>query len=129
MGVVTRHTRTMKQVTVLVVGLLTARHCSTSPLLPVVSLLQDMPMEGMEMMPMMTSEPMMTAMAAATPTLMMLSTFLPGLGIGVLKGMLFSVLLDRQEKKSTYPPGYQHSYPSYPLPRHHSFTGTTTNYL
>ena len=50
------------QVTVLVVGLLTARHCSTSPLLPVVSLLQDMPMEGMEMMPMMTSEPMMTAM-------------------------------------------------------------------
>ena len=48
--------------TVLVVGLLTARHCSTSPLLPVVSLLQDMPMEGMEMMPMMTSEPMMTAM-------------------------------------------------------------------
>merc|ERR1719150_229472 len=107
----------MKQVTVLVVGLLTARHCSASPLLPVVSLLQDMPMEGMEMMPMMTSEPMMTAMAAATPTLMMLSTFLPGLGIGVLKGMLFSVLLDRQEKKSSYHPGYP-SYPSYP--RHHS---------
>ena len=47
---------------VLVVSLLTARHCSSSPLLPVVSLLQDMPMEGMEMMPMMTSEPMMMNM-------------------------------------------------------------------
>ena len=50
------------QVVVLVVSLLTARHCSSSPLLPVVSLLQDMPMEGMEMMPMMTSEPMMMNM-------------------------------------------------------------------
>ena len=28
--------------------------------------------------------------AAGTPALMLLSTFLPGLGIGVLKGMLFS---------------------------------------
>ena len=28
--------------------------------------------------------------AAGTPALMLLSTFLPGLGIGLLKGMLFS---------------------------------------
>ena len=34
--------------------------------------------------------PTINCAAAGTPALMLLSTFLPGLGIGLLKGMLFS---------------------------------------
>merc|ERR1711860_172436 len=47
-------------------------------------------------------------LSAGTPALMLLSTFLPGLAIGVLKGMMFSVLLDKIEKKPHREPSHYH---------------------
>ena len=48
----------------------------------------DMAMMGKSFLP--SISPTINCAAAGTPALMLLSTFLPGLGIGLLKGMLFS---------------------------------------
>merc|ERR1712032_9689 len=110
MGVVKKYSLTMNQV-IFTISLLLSRSLG-SPLVPLVSLLQD-PMEMMEAGAAMDMADM-TAMAAGTPALMLLSTFLPGLAIGVLKGMMFSVLLDKIEKKPRHRPShyYQPRYPA-----------------
>merc|ERR1711879_187958 len=116
MGVVLKYTVRMKQVVISVSLLLS--HSLSSPLVPGLSLLQDDAMMGDMMGDMMEGAGAamdmsdMTTMVAGAPALMLLSTFLPGLAIGVLKGMLFSVLLDKMEEKPRRGQSqYQNRYP------------------
>ena len=56
---------------------------------PLGNVLQDMPMEGGEMMEMAGGGMEMGAMMEAMTPAMTMSFLLPGIGLGILKGMLF----------------------------------------
>ena len=63
---------------------------------PLGNVLQDMPMEGGEMMEMAAGGAEMGAMMEAMTPAMTMSFLLPGIGLGILKGMLFGNFTHKQ---------------------------------